>query len=115
MTALSLECFCQDSDRMYFGDNVPNLRYLSLRNHYLLHEHDDVYANIKIGLPNLRALVLEVDGRLELEVDDLSATGARLEAFFLEWGCLRPWMTYALRGKNTVNWVSWNVPDFLIF
>ena len=63
--------------RLSFVGCLQQLRYLSLRN--------AVHLDIKIALPKLQALVLEVDHNLELEVEDLEIAATKYEALYIVW------------------------------
>ena len=80
LTALSLKEIPSDlfgMEQIHFGESVRNLRFLCATT------GND--ANIKLSLPNLCTLALYIGGRLELEVDDLESTAARLDDMFLGW------------------------------
>ena len=80
LTALSLSgipSYLFGMEQIHFGESVRNLRFLCATS--------DNDANIKLSLPNLCTLALYIEGRLELEVDDLESTAARLDDMFLGW------------------------------
>ena len=80
LTALSLKGIPSNlfgMEQIHFGESVRNLRFLCATT------GND--ANIKLSLPNMCTLALYIGGRLELEVDDLESTAARLDDMFLGW------------------------------
>ncbi len=78
LTALSLIDVLSNNQQVCLGSSVAQLRFLHV-------EVDDGNLEIDLALPNLRALVLRVHGNLELIVDNLEATGARLETLYIEY------------------------------
>ena len=80
LTALSLSEIPSGlfgTEQIHFGERVGCLRFLSLTT-----EKD---ANIRLSLPNLCTLALNVKGRLELEVDHLESRAALLDNMFVGW------------------------------